>query len=78
MDQFFQKSGFPCVNSLSFSLSLPLLFRLIPWNTEALRVHFSAQASKKQEGAQGRTPSAIQAGASGLREQSKPLVLRLY
>ena len=32
--------------SLSFSLSLPLLFRLIPWNTEALCVHFSAQASK--------------------------------
>ena len=32
--------------SLSFSLSLPLLFRLIPWNTEALYIHFSAQASK--------------------------------
>ena len=34
------------VSTLSFSLSLPLLFRLIPWNTEALCVHFSAQASK--------------------------------
>ena len=38
----------PHVNSLSlsFSLSLPLLFRLIPWNTEALRVYLFARASK--------------------------------
>ena len=32
--------------SLSFSLSLPLLFRLIPWNTEAHRVYLFALASK--------------------------------
>ena len=32
--------------SLSFSLSLPLLFRLIPWNTEALHVYLFARASK--------------------------------
>ena len=42
------KLGLPHVNSLSpsFSLSLPLFFRLIPWNTEALCVHFSARASE--------------------------------
>ena len=34
------------VSTLSFSLSLPLLFRLIPWNTEALHVYLFAQASK--------------------------------
>ena len=32
--------------SLSFSLSLPLLFRLIPWSAEALRVYLLAPASK--------------------------------
>ena len=32
--------------SLSFFLSLPLLFRLIPWNAEALRVYLFARASK--------------------------------
>ena len=31
---------------LSLSLPLPLFFRLIPWNTEALCVHFPAWASK--------------------------------
>ena len=36
----------PLSLSLSFSLSLPLFFRLIPWNTEALCVQFSARASK--------------------------------
>ena len=42
------KLGLPHVNSfsLSFSLSLPLFFRLIPWNTEGLRVYLFAQASK--------------------------------
>ena len=34
----------PCQLSLSFSL--PLLFRLIPWNAEALCVYLFAQASK--------------------------------
>ena len=66
--------------SLFFSLSLPLFLRLIPWNTEALCVHFSARASNThaREGAQGGALSAIQAGACGLREQGKSLVLRLY
>ena len=32
--------------SLSLSLSLLLFFRLIPWNTEALCIQFSAWASK--------------------------------
>ena len=32
--------------SLSFSLSLPLFFRVIPWSTEALCIHFPAWASK--------------------------------
>ena len=31
---------------LSLSLSLSLSFRLIPWNTEVLWVHFPAWASK--------------------------------
>ena len=42
------KTGFHRVDSLSlsFSLSLPLLFRLIPWNAEALCVYLFAPASK--------------------------------
>ena len=43
---FLHKLGLPCVNSLSFSLSLPLFFRLIPWKAEALRVYLFARASK--------------------------------
>ena len=43
---FLHKLGLPCVDSLSFSLSLPLFFRLINWNAEALRVYLFAQASK--------------------------------
>ena len=57
MDQFFRpvsQTSFleiwlpPCRLSLSFSLSLPLLFSLIPWNAEALRVYLFALASKTQ------------------------------
>ena len=42
------KTGFHRVKSLSlsFSLSLPLLFKLIPWNAEAHRVYLFALASK--------------------------------
>ena len=42
------KLGLPRVDSLSFSfsLSLPLFFRLIPWNAEALLVYLFAQGSK--------------------------------
>ena len=36
--------------SLSFSLSLPLFFRLIPWSIEALCAHLSAWASKTWKG----------------------------
>ena len=43
---FLHKLGLPCVNSLSFSLSLPLFFRLIPWNAEALHVYLFVRASK--------------------------------
>ena len=43
---FLHKLGLLCVDSLSFSLSLPLLFRLIPWNAEAHRVYLFALASK--------------------------------
>ena len=45
---FLHKLGLPHVNSfsLSFSLTLPLFFRLIPWNTEALHVYLFARASK--------------------------------
>ena len=43
---FLHKLGLPCVNSLSFSLSLPLFFQLIPWNVEALHISLFARASK--------------------------------
>ena len=46
---FLHKLGLPHVDSSlspSPSLSLPLLFRLIPWNTEALCVYLFARASK--------------------------------
>ena len=56
MDQFLRsasQTGFleiwlPLMStlSLSFSLSLPLLFRLIHWGAEALRVYLLAWASK--------------------------------
>ena len=60
----------PC---LSFSLSLPLFFRLIPWSTEALWVHFPARASKTLSRRRS-APSPHREGAWGLREQSKPRV----
>ena len=40
------KPGLPRVDSFSCSFSLPLLFRLIPWNAEAHRVYLLAWASK--------------------------------
>ena len=44
---FLHKLGLPRVKlSLSFSLSLPLFFRLIPWNAEAHHVYLFALASK--------------------------------
>ena len=43
---FLHKPGLPHVDSFSCSLSLPLLFRLIPWNTEAHRVYLLARASE--------------------------------
>ena len=43
---FLHKLGLPHVDTLSFSLSLPLLFRLIPWNAEALHVYLFFWASK--------------------------------
>ena len=48
MDQFHESlvPPYQFFLSLSFSLSLPLFFRLIPWNTESLCVQFSAWASK--------------------------------
>ena len=40
------KPGLPRVNSFSCSLSLPHLFRPIPWNVEAHRVYLLARASE--------------------------------
>ena len=54
---------------LSFSLSL--FFRLIPWSTEALWVHFPARASKTLSRRHS-APSPHREGAWSLREQSKP------
>ena len=44
--EFLYKLGLPPVDSFSLSLSLPLLFRLIPWNAEAHRVYLLAPASE--------------------------------
>ena len=55
---------------LSFSLSLPLFFRLIPWSAEALWVHFPARASKTLS-RRCSAPSPHREGAWGLCEQSK-------
>ena len=44
--EFLYKLGLPPVDSFSLSLSLPLLFRLIPWNAEAHRVYLLAWASE--------------------------------
>ena len=43
---FLHKLGLSHIDSFSVSLFLPLFFKLIPWNTEALRVYLFAQASK--------------------------------
>ena len=40
----------PCFPFFSFFFSLTFFFRLIPWNTEALCVHFSARVSKTWTG----------------------------
>ena len=74
----------PCRLSLSFSLSLPLLFRLILWSVEAHPVYLLPAyllpwlLRPTQDGAQGGASSAIQAGAGGLRRWCKPLVSRFY
>ena len=58
--------------SLSLSLSFSLFFfRLIPWSTESLWVHFPAWASKTLS-RRCPAPSPQREGAWGLREQSKP------
>ena len=74
---FLHKLGLPHVNSfsLSFSLSLPLFFRLIPWNTEGPRVYLFAQASETHT--RGSPGGAIRVGICGLRRGCKFLVLRL-
>ena len=56
--------------SLSPSISLSLLFRLILWNAEALWIHFPAPASKTLS-RRCSVPSPHQEGAWGLHEQSK-------
>ena len=45
---FLHKLGVPRVDFLSHSPSPPSLFRLIPWNTEALCVYLFARPSKTQ------------------------------
>ena len=42
--------------SFSFSLSLSSFFRQIPWNTEALWVHFFARASKTRSRGRSASP----------------------
>ena len=58
--------------SLSLSLSFSLFFfRLIPWSTESLWVHFPAWASKTLS-RRCSVPSPHWEGAWGLHEQCKP------
>ena len=56
--------------SFILSLSFSFLFRLIPWSTEALWVHFPAWASKTLS-RRCSLPLPHREGAWGLREQSK-------
>ena len=56
--------------SFFLSLSLSSFFRLTPWNTEALWVHFFAQASKTHSRRHS-VSSPHREGAWGLREQNK-------
>ena len=57
--------------SLSPLPSLALFFRLIPWSTEALWVHFPAWVSKTHS-RRCSAPSPHREGTWGLHEQSKP------
>ena len=67
MEVFAQAWPPPCRLSLSFSLSLPLFFRLIPWNRRlSVSTYLPGLLRPTREGAQGGEPSAIQAGACGL------------
>ena len=68
-----------CQFVLSFSLSLPLIFRLIFGQQRFYAFTFLPGLLRPtREGGQGGATSAIQASACGLREQSKCIVLRLY
>ena len=73
MDQFLERLIPPC---RSF---FPLLaeFPSGAWRL-ALSTYLPWLLRPTQEGAQGRAPSAIQAGASGLRRWCKLLVLEFY
>ena len=81
---FLHKLGLPCVNSLSFSLSLPLFFRLILWNLEALCVYLFARASKTHargsptRGTLRYSRGCLWPNVDGARFLCKFLVLRLY
>ena len=76
------------VSTFSLSLSLSLFLPLPPspflaeFPSEAWRLTKSTYLPwllrPTQKGAQGRAPSAIQVGASGLRRWCKPLVSRFY
>ena len=74
------KLGLPVSFFLSLSLSLSLFFKLIPWNTEALWVHFFARASKTQskrcfvsplQKKRHSAPSLHREGTCGLHKKNK-------
>ena len=79
---FLHKLGLPRVNSLSLFLPLPPSLFQAEFPSGVWRLTVSTYLPwllrPTQEGAQGGAPSAIQAGAGGLRRQCKFLVLELY
>ena len=77
-DQF-HEAWLPCVNSFFlFSLLLSFLGWSLGVQGSSMFTSLPGLLRPTQEGAQGGAPSAIHAGACGLREWRKSLVLGLY
>ena len=76
---FLHKLGLPRVDSLSPFLPIPPSpFQADPLQRLIQSTYLPWLLRPMREGAQGGAPSAIQAGAGGLRTQCKFLVLEIY